>query len=417
MDLKLFKILQSKYESKNLDVFYKELVNDSLVDYILNKKDSFYKNFKIKKKNGSYRSINQPINQLLSIQKEFSLFFLFKRKNHEHSHGFELQKNIITNAQKHVNKKIVLNIDLENFFLNISDTKVIDLLIKEFNVKKEEALKISELLTYNNSLPQGSPSSPVISNLICENLDLYLYEYCKQFNIVYTRYADDMSFSFSFNKLPKIQLDNIISIIEEYGFKINKRKQRYFYRNSRQIVTGLVVNEKVNVKREFYKNLRAILYNWKKYGLNNCQTIFHDKYGIDKDFLLTIRGWINFFGQVKGSNNKQYLFFLEQYKELTAEIDTIKKFNFHTGLSISELKYELNTPVLNLNTLINSDGSQTNFMRHWDAKRRIAVIINKDLINKIKENSLLLLKAEESIKKGDKGKYLMIHLKEFFIEL
>lgn len=116
MDIKLYKILITKYSSKDLDVFFNEVASESMIDFILTRKDSYYKTFNVKKKNGSYRTINEPLNQLFSIQKEFSLFFLINRSKNDNSHGFELNKSIITNANKHVNKKIVLNIDLENFF-------------------------------------------------------------------------------------------------------------------------------------------------------------------------------------------------------------------------------------------------------------------------------------------------------------
>ena len=119
MHIKLYKILQNKYQSKDLGVFLSEVASQSLVNYILARKDSYYRNFRVKKKNGTYRYINEPLNQLFTIQKEFSHFFLINRANNYHSHGFELKKNIITNANKHVGKKIVLNIDLEDFFLTL----------------------------------------------------------------------------------------------------------------------------------------------------------------------------------------------------------------------------------------------------------------------------------------------------------
>jgi len=413
MDIKLYKTLTDKYKSKDLKVFFNEVATESLIDYILTRKDSFYRNFKVKKKSGGYRNVNEPLNQLFSIQKEFSLFFLINRKNNDHSHGFELNKSIISNANKHVNKKIVLNIDLENFFSNISSSRIIDLLIENFNVSEIEAIKIADLLTYKDSLPQGSPSSPIISNFICEKLDFELYKYCKRFNITYTRYADDMSFSFSFNKLPKLHVQNIISIIEQNQFKINKKKYRYYHRNTRQIVTGLVVNDKVNVKREFYKNLRAVLNNWKLKGFLETQLKFNERYGEDKNFQLTVKGWINFFGQVKGNKNPKFLFFQEQYKKLSEELETIKKFNFNNPISIEELKSILGIEVFKLNTIKDNNGLPTNFFRHWDEKRRIDVILNKNLAIKIKENPEFLLSIDESVKKGVKGEYLRILINEF----
>jgi len=415
MDIKQYKILITKYKSKDLNAFFNEIAAESLIDYILSRKDSFYKSFKIKKKNGSYRNINEPLNQLFSIQKEFSLFFLVNRTKYDHSHGFELNKSIVTNAREHVNKKIVLNIDLENFFTNISSPRIIEFLIKKFNVSEIEAIKIADILTYKNSLPQGSPSSPVISNFICEKLDIELYKYCRRFNITYTRYADDLSFSFSFDKLPKFQVNNIISIIEQNGFKINKAKYRYYYRNTRQIVTGLVVNEKVNVKREFYKNLRAILYNWSSKGIEVAQNKFIEKHGENKNFILTVAGWINFLGQVQGEKSKKFISLKSQFKKLEEETRYTRTFNFDSSIPInlSELKTVLGISTINLHILQDSNGVETNFMRHWDAKRRIAILFKKDLVINLKDNSDLSILVEESIKDGKDGKYLMLLVKEY----
>jgi RNA-directed DNA polymerase len=415
MDIKQYKILITKYKSKDLNAFFNEIAAESLIDYILSRKDSFYKSFKIKKKNGSYRNINEPLNQLFSIQKEFSLFFLVNRTKYDHSHGFELNKSIVTNAREHVNKKIVLNIDLENFFTNISSPRIIEFLIKKFNVSEILAIKIADILTYKNSLPQGSPSSPVISNFICEKLDLELYKYCRRFNITYTRYADDLSFSFSFDKLPKFQVNNIVSIIEQNGFKINKTKYRYYYRNTRQIVTGLVVNDKVNVKREFYKNLRAILYNWNSKGIEVAQNKFIEKHGENKNFILTVAGWINFLGQVQGEGNNKFISLKSQFKKLEEETKYTRTFNFDSSIPInlSELKTVLGISTINLHILKDNNGLETNFMRHWDAKRRIAILFKKDLVVNLKDNSELSILVEESIKDGKDGKYLMLLVKEY----
>ena len=415
MDIKLYKILITKYRSKDLDVFFNEVASESMIDFILTRKDSYYKTFNVKKKNGSYRTINEPLNQLFTIQKEFSLFFLMNRSKNENSHGFELNKSIITNANKHVNKKIVLNIDLENFFLNISTSRIVEFLIKKFNVSEIKATKIADILTYKNSLPQGSPSSPIISNFICEKLDLELYKYCRRFNITYTRYADDMSFSFSFDKLPKFQVNNIISIIEQNGFKINKAKYRYYYRNTRQIVTGLVVNEKVNVKREFYKNLRAILYNWNSKGIEVAQNKFIEKHGENKNFILTVAGWINFLGQVQGKDSDKFISLKSQFNKLEQETKYIKTFNFDSTLPInlSELKTVLGISNINLHILQDNNGVETNFMRHWDAKRRIAILFKRDLVINLKDNSDLSILVEEHIKNGKDGKYLMLIVKKY----
>ncbi|WP_242157368.1 reverse transcriptase family protein [Aestuariivivens sediminis] len=283
-------------------------------------KNSYYKTYTLPKKNGGFREINQPLNKLFDIQKEFSKYFIIKRGNYnEISHGFELEKSIFTNAQKHTNKKIVLNIDLEDYFLNITKEQVSKVILEKFNLTDFEANYFADLFTINNHLPQGSPTSPILSNFVCDELDKKLRKYCKRFNITYTRYADDLTFSFHFDKLPIIQITEIILIIEDLKFKVNRKKFRWFYQNKRQIVTGLVVNKKVNVKREFYKNIRATLWNWEHKGLEWSLEEFSKKYPKRKSFNKTVKGWIDYIGFIKGKEHKYYTELNAKFKLLNAK--------------------------------------------------------------------------------------------------
>lgn len=321
MNNKLFYILINKYESKDLRTFISENFDYKLLSYIISNKNSFYKTFTVPKKNGGFREINQPLNKLFDIQKEFSKYLIVKRGVYnEISHGFELNKSILTNAQKHINKKIVLNIDIEDFFLNISKEHVSEVLSEKFNLTKFESNYIADLLTFNNHLPQGSPSSPIISNYVCDELDERLRNYCKQYNITYSRYADDLTFSFHFDRLPIIQVTEIILIIEDLKFKINRKKFRWFYQNNRQTVTGLVVNSEVNVKREFYKNIRAILWNWENKGLEWSLEEFNKKYPKRNNFNKTVKGWIDYIGFIKGKKHKYYSELNAKYNLLNSRL-------------------------------------------------------------------------------------------------
>ncbi|MTC43664.1 retron Ec67 family RNA-directed DNA polymerase/endonuclease [Providencia sp. wls1921] len=252
------------------------------------KVENLYTSFTIKKKSGGDREILAPDDSLKDLQQRLSNILLNClddiRKNESTStnisHGFERKKSIITNALKHTKRKIVLNLDLENFFDCFNFGRVRGFFIKNdrFLLNEEVATVIAQISCVYNKLPQGSPCSPVITNLICSSLDIKLNKIARKNKCTYTRYADDITFSTS-----KISFGNEIvspnstnkdivlgkklkKEIIKSGFTINYKKIRIQNKNSRQDVTGLVVNNKVNTKIEYHKNVRAMCHNLFKTG-------------------------------------------------------------------------------------------------------------------------------------------------------
>lgn len=233
--------------------------------------ENAYHTFSILKKNGDKREIDAPNDELKFVQKRLAILLWANQKKSWRlnntkpniSHGFEESKSIITNAKIHRNKKIVLNLDLEDFFPSIHFGRVKGFFEKNknFKVPKEVALVIARLVCYKGRLPQGAPTSPIISNLICRILDFRLLKLAKKYRLDYTRYADDLTFSTnssSFVDEEQFFLDKLEKEIIRAGFKINAKKTRLQFSNSRQEVTGLTVNKKLNVSKEFYKNTRAM---------------------------------------------------------------------------------------------------------------------------------------------------------------
>ena len=262
------------------------------INYLLYniKTDNLYNSFTIPKKNGGERVIHAPKKELKFLQKKLSnvLWECYlesiesksKDKNFKTpvlSHAFEKGKSIITNSQMHRNKKYILNIDLKNFFDSFNFGRVRGFFIKDrdFAVSPEIATVIAQIACYQGKLPQGAPSSPIITNLITRILDYRIVKIAKKYRFTYSRYADDMTFStnreLNSNKLrASKELDNFLTELEEViissGFEINPQKTRLSNNMQRQEVTGLVVNKKINVKREYIKNTRAMAFQLYKDG-------------------------------------------------------------------------------------------------------------------------------------------------------
>ena len=251
---------------------------------------NLYNSFTIPKKNGGERIIHAPKKELKFLQKKLanvlwecyleSIESKSKGKNFKTpvlSHAFEKGKSIITNSQIHRNKKYILNIDLKNFFDSFNFGRVRGFFIKDrdFAVTPEIATVIAQIACYQDKLPQGAPSSPIITNLITRILDYRIVKIAKKYRFTYSRYADDMTFStnreLNSNKLrASKELENFLAELEELivssGFEINPKKTRLSNNMQRQEVTGLVVNKKINVKREYIKNTRAMAFQLYKDG-------------------------------------------------------------------------------------------------------------------------------------------------------
>ena len=266
--------VMSNYDEARKEVA--KLINIELraITYVLYKIgiEESYKSFEIPKKAGGTRVIDSPNKQLKRIQTQLGKKVYDIHKNYidqkriasNISHGFETGKSIITNARIHKNKKYLLNIDIANFFSSINFGRVQGYFNKsqEFMFSKEVSTIISQLVCYEKKLPQGAPTSPIISNLIFNIVDLRILSLAKKYKLSYTRYADDMSFSTN-NKAFRTDhiefIQELKVLLKNSGFDINESKTRLEYYSSRQEVTGLTVNKKINARRKFIKQTRAMV--------------------------------------------------------------------------------------------------------------------------------------------------------------
>lgn len=244
--------------------------------YILyiQKVDTLYSTFSLPKKCGGERIINAPNDDLKQIQRKLAnALWNYQAKIWEEnqiqtniSHAFQKNKSIITNSKRHVGKRYIVNIDLKNFFDSFHFGRVRGFFIKNFfwELTEEVATVIAQLTCYKGVLPQGAPTSPVITNMICNIMDMHLLQIAKRYKLNYTRYADDMTFSTNDKHFPEHYdafYKDLSKEIFQAGFQINEKKTRILYHNSRQEVTGLIVNNKINLKREYYKNTHAMAHS------------------------------------------------------------------------------------------------------------------------------------------------------------
>ena len=232
-------------------------------------------------------------------------------------HGFTEGKSVASNASMHTAKNYVLNIDLKDFFPTITYTRVVKSL-KGLGFNGEVSDIIARLCTIpmwdeqsqmlRNSLPQGSPASPLLSNIVCSTLDRWLTDLARRHRVTYTRYADDMTFSSNHSVYANDSsfLQELEDIVRSCGFKINEKKTRLQKKGSRQEVTGLIVCEKVNTYRQFTKNLRAAVFHAET---NGCTPY---------DFN-NIMGRISYLAMVKGPDNPN----VKRFRAIMSKIDIL----------------------------------------------------------------------------------------------
>ena len=288
--------------------------------------EKHYTEFFINKKSGEKRQILSPKYKLKFIQRRLAHVLSLIYIGRASVHGFRQGKSIITNAEKHIRHKALLNIDLKDFFPTIHFGRIRGILQAfPYGLSKNGATIIAGFCCHKGVLPQGAPTSPIISNMICSKLDYQLQHFAYEEHCIYSRYADDLVFStnnrngFSQNMLEGgasewIAGPKLNEIVVGNGFEINPNKTRIRFYTERQEVTGLIVNKFPNVKREFIKEVRMMLHIWKKFGIKNASAQYQNKYCTD--FYESLKGKINFIKQIKTKGDNTYRILAEKFNSL-----------------------------------------------------------------------------------------------------
>lgn len=303
-----------------------------------------YKQFKIKKKSGGYRQITAPRNQsfMLMLQYVNEIFKAIYSPS-EYAMGFTEQRSVVTNANVHKGQNYVLNIDLKDFFPSIEQPRIWKRLqLKPFNFPIPVANVLAGMCSMKETrtledgtkkdfyiLPQGAPTSPVITNMICDTLDRRLAGLAKRFGLHYTRYADDITFSSMHNVYQKDGdfRKELVRIIQSQGFTINENKTRLQKIGGRQEVTGIIVSDKLNVTQKYVRDIRNILYIWDRYGYGVAYSKFFPKYKEEKghvkkgnpDLVNVLDGKLMYLKMVKGENDSVYKRLHDKFEKLVRE--------------------------------------------------------------------------------------------------
>ena len=284
-----------------------------------------YKELTINKATGKPRTIHIPSKKLKIIQRLAleKLQLVEKFKPSRNAHGFTPGKSIVTNAIVHRRSKRIIKMDLKDFFPSIHFGRVRGMFMAyPFKFGDKAATIMAQLACLDDKsgiLPQGSPLSPYIANMMCRRLDKRLTEVARSHRCYFTRYADDITFST--NDKSQSNIDDLIketsSIIESEGFVVNKDKTKILTPEERQVVTGVIINDGINVNRRYVRNLRATIYNCERFGIesqleknvrddrssrpNENASSYHPSINY---FLRHLLGKISFYGSVVLSNNQ-----------------------------------------------------------------------------------------------------------------
>jgi retron-type reverse transcriptase len=209
----------------------------------------------------------EPDPELKARQRSILHWLMARRiRPSKYAHGFIKKRSTVTNAGQHVGKGVVVRLDIKNFFPSISQRQVEYALTRE-GVSLKNAQVIAELCTVDGRLPQGAPTSPFLSNVVFKALDYRLAGLAKSWEASYSRYADDLVFSSDRKNLNHIY-HPVRKILEDERFRIHSDKFRVYRSTRRQLVTGIVVNKRLNLPRQERRALRAAIHNTREDVVN-----------------------------------------------------------------------------------------------------------------------------------------------------
>ena len=406
----------------------------------------------VPKKSGGIREISSPAWMLKMFQASAGRMLQDYYEAPNSVTGFVPGRSVVDNASKHIMRNYVYNADLKDFFPCITRKRVKSALMHSpFSFGAEAAHLLSgiccahvdlarksreirwEIWRYRfngierkaedyqtevpATLPQGAPSSPVLSNAVCIRLDRRLAGLARRYEATYSRYADDITFSSNHNVFQEGYsfLKEFRKIISDEGFTLNEDKLRLQEKGQRQEVTGLIVNRKVNVCRKYIRDIGSLLYIWERYGVDAAYARFlkhsiewktvddgvsHDTVIFHPHLVETIRGRLAYLQMVRGKDdpkwsrlNERFQILKEQYESRGVIGDptrilhswTIKRFEQLSGIALRygdllgyyDFLDEEETPRLYRNFYLEKNGFKTYVYPSRYCKTRLMRVLEK----------------------------------------
>ena len=270
---------------------------------ISNNINAHYHNKSIPKSDGSLRILSIPDEPLKKIQRAIAENLLAYEPVSIYARAYKPTSNVRKNAICHVGKEKLLKLDIYKFFDSIKYSLVKEKVFSSNKYSEQNRILLSLLCYKGESLPQGAPTSPIISNIIMRDFDQTVGEWCKERKISYSRYCDDMSFSGSFDEVDVIEF--VTHELKSLGFILNKRKTRCLTGGNKKTVTGIVVNEKINTQKSYRKQIRQEVFYCKKFGVQEHLSRIGNS---EKpcNYLSRLLGQINYVLQIT-PDNKEFL--------------------------------------------------------------------------------------------------------------
>ncbi|MCP2023270.1 UNVERIFIED_ORG: hypothetical protein J2Y76_004185 [Pseudomonas reinekei] len=286
-----------------------------------------YQSFEMPKKRGGFRKIDSPQKGLRVIQKHLAELLEENIEFKSCVQGFIKERGILTNAMLHKKSNWVLNVDIKDFFGSINFGRVRAVFIaKPFEIHPDVATVIAQICCFKNYLPQGAATSPIVSNIVASTLDNRILKHIRNNRLLYSRYADDITISAKrifpkeiahVNDGKTIIGEDLANIFSRASFEINDRKSRLQSKYSRQEVTGLITNKKVNVAAEYKNKLRTAIHHWiddpeeaeRKYYID-IMGLKPDEIELSQDgrkLKRNIYGRLSFLAMVKGKDDPTYI--------------------------------------------------------------------------------------------------------------
>lgn len=262
---------------------------------------SHYRKAQIPKRGGGERTLTVPDGILKKIQRRIADALLSSMPVSRYAIAYRPGSSTLKNASAHVNQPVVLKLDILHFFDSI---RYIDVKEKAFPgevYSEQNRVLLAMLCYYQDALPQGAPSSPMITNIILYAFDQRVGAWCRERGIAYTRYCDDLTFSGDFD--PKEVITFVREELKGQGFLLNGQKTRIQRPGQRQTVTGIVVNDRPGVPREYLRKLRQELYYCQKFGIREHLTRTGQKIS-EEAYVTRLLGRVSYALQVSPENEE-----------------------------------------------------------------------------------------------------------------